>query len=341
MGRAAAVTLDEFFAGCDASRELFEAVRRAVEELGPVELRVTKSQIAFRRRIAFAWAWVPGQYLRRKAAPLVLTVGLRRRAGKRSWSHIQADSPTTWSCAPPPRWTMRYAHGCGRRGRRRDRAPEQSPGARQRLHMPATAHRGKANHRIDEELVSADSLKHVLITCCRCRDVKLLREPHDPPDFTVLIDGEAFPAEVTSIVSDQQYHEYCKMLARVIRRHANSLGVLSGTYALIVSRLPCIPKPASHDGHELRDAAVAYLAATRFQSAPAETQLTHDKSGTISIAKASASGSAVEVVRWPPPLWEGETRAQLAKLIQRAVDVKTQRLQAVGVSPQKALLLFI
>ena len=62
------MTLDEFFEGQVQSRQLFDALRALVEALGPVELRVTKSQVAFRRRKAFAWAWMPAQYLRR--APL-------------------------------------------------------------------------------------------------------------------------------------------------------------------------------------------------------------------------------------------------------------------------------
>ncbi len=79
------MTLDDFFSGQSASRDLFEAVRQAIEDIGPAEIRVTKSQVAFWRRKAFAWVWMPGQYLGRKAAPLVLTLGFR-------------------SCDPSPRW---------------------------------------------------------------------------------------------------------------------------------------------------------------------------------------------------------------------------------------------
>ncbi len=35
------MTLEEFFAGFEDSRLIFEAVRTAVEEIGPVEIRVT------------------------------------------------------------------------------------------------------------------------------------------------------------------------------------------------------------------------------------------------------------------------------------------------------------
>jgi hypothetical protein len=82
------VTLDEFFAGRDLSRSIFDALSRTVAELGPSELRVTKSQVAFRRRIGFAWAWVPGKYLRGDTAPLVLTLALRRRDASPRWKEI-------------------------------------------------------------------------------------------------------------------------------------------------------------------------------------------------------------------------------------------------------------
>jgi hypothetical protein len=39
-------TLDEFFSGYEQSRQILEAVYAVVAELGPVEMRVTKSQIA-------------------------------------------------------------------------------------------------------------------------------------------------------------------------------------------------------------------------------------------------------------------------------------------------------
>ena len=47
------MTCDEFFAGQDESRLIFEAVLAAVEALGAVEIRVSKSQIGFRHRLAF------------------------------------------------------------------------------------------------------------------------------------------------------------------------------------------------------------------------------------------------------------------------------------------------
>jgi hypothetical protein len=87
------MTLDEFFAGEDESRRLFEALRCAVDAIGSAELRITKSQIAFRGRKAFAWAWRPAQYLRRKCAPLVLTLSFRRWDASPRWKSIVEAAP--------------------------------------------------------------------------------------------------------------------------------------------------------------------------------------------------------------------------------------------------------
>jgi hypothetical protein len=91
------MTLDEFFTGQGESRYIFETLRTAVGALGLVEMRVTKSQVAFRRRRTFAWAWMPGMYLRGKRAarraPLVLTLALRRRHPSPRWKEIVEPRP--------------------------------------------------------------------------------------------------------------------------------------------------------------------------------------------------------------------------------------------------------
>ncbi len=87
------MTLDEFFTGYDDSRLIFEALREAIEELGPAEIRVTKSQVAFYRQKAFAWAWVPDRYLHGKHAPLVLTLSFRHRDASPRWKEIVEPYP--------------------------------------------------------------------------------------------------------------------------------------------------------------------------------------------------------------------------------------------------------
>ena len=87
------MTLAEFFKGHEASRPLFDALRDTIDAIGPAELRVTKSQIAFRRRVAFAWAWTPTRYLRGQVAPLVLTLSFRYRDASPRWKEIVEPAP--------------------------------------------------------------------------------------------------------------------------------------------------------------------------------------------------------------------------------------------------------
>lgn len=85
---------DEFFAGHDQAKLLYLAVRDAVERLGDAEIRVTKSQIAFRRRRAFAWVWRPEAHLRRTGlAPLVLSISLCRRDDSPRWKEVVEPAP--------------------------------------------------------------------------------------------------------------------------------------------------------------------------------------------------------------------------------------------------------
>jgi hypothetical protein len=86
-------TVDEFFEGHDLSRAIYEAVLREVQALGPLEMRASKSQIAFRRGRGFAWVWLPEMYLRRKAAPLVLSLAFGQRDLSPRWKEVVEPRP--------------------------------------------------------------------------------------------------------------------------------------------------------------------------------------------------------------------------------------------------------
>jgi hypothetical protein len=64
-----------------------------VEGLGTADIRVSKSQIAFRRKRNFALVWMPEQYLKWKAAPLVLTVLLPWRDESPRWKQVVEPYP--------------------------------------------------------------------------------------------------------------------------------------------------------------------------------------------------------------------------------------------------------
>lgn len=87
------MTLDEYFLGRQESRRLFEALRSLLESIGVAEVQVTKSQVAFYRRRAFAWAWIPGKYLLGRGAPLVLTIAFRHKDVSPRWKEIVEPVP--------------------------------------------------------------------------------------------------------------------------------------------------------------------------------------------------------------------------------------------------------
>ena len=85
--------LANFFAGFPESQPIFNGLKAALDAFDPLEMRVGKSQIAFRRRVAFVWAWVPDRYLRGGHAPLVVSIALRRRDDSPRWKEIVEPAP--------------------------------------------------------------------------------------------------------------------------------------------------------------------------------------------------------------------------------------------------------
>ena len=71
-------TPEELFAGSATGKEIHDAVAAAVAALGPHEVRVSRSQVAFRRRRGFAYLWRPDRYLR-SDVPAVLSVAAPER----------------------------------------------------------------------------------------------------------------------------------------------------------------------------------------------------------------------------------------------------------------------
>src|SRR5512144_2444643 len=72
-------TAAEYFAGNPLGRAVFDRVFAVLTSDGPVAVRVSKSQVAFRRRRGFAWLWLPERYLgSRSAGVVVLSFALGR-----------------------------------------------------------------------------------------------------------------------------------------------------------------------------------------------------------------------------------------------------------------------
>ena len=84
-----------FFAGSPAGLAIHEAVSRVVEGLGGAEVRVGRSQVAFRRRRGFAYVWRPGRYVR-SDVPAVLSLALPERLASDRFKEVAHPAPGTW-----------------------------------------------------------------------------------------------------------------------------------------------------------------------------------------------------------------------------------------------------
>ena len=69
---------EAFFAGHPFALEVYRRVHSMLAPMGPFEVRVSKSQVAFRRRRGFASLWLPGRYLAAPRAEVVLSIALGR-----------------------------------------------------------------------------------------------------------------------------------------------------------------------------------------------------------------------------------------------------------------------
>jgi hypothetical protein len=87
-------SVEEFFAGQPLGPLVHERVRATLQDWPDVTVRVSRSQVAFRRRRGFAYLWRPDQYLRGTHAPVVLSIALDE----------QLTSPRFKEVVHPGRW---------------------------------------------------------------------------------------------------------------------------------------------------------------------------------------------------------------------------------------------
>jgi hypothetical protein len=72
--------LEDLFEDYPAAIAVTQAVQAHLATLGPVAMAATKTQVSFRRRVRFAWVWVPKQAAGGGHSPTpVVSFALRRR----------------------------------------------------------------------------------------------------------------------------------------------------------------------------------------------------------------------------------------------------------------------
>lgn len=84
-----------FFDSSPLGLALFRAVAEAIASLGEAGVRVTKSQIAFRRRKGFAYVWRPDRYLT-SDVPAVLSIALPDEVKSPRFKQVAHPAPRVW-----------------------------------------------------------------------------------------------------------------------------------------------------------------------------------------------------------------------------------------------------
>jgi hypothetical protein len=87
---------EEFFAGHPDAMAVYRRVLSTARELGPVDVRVSRSQVAFRRRSEFAYRWLPGRWLRRPSAEVLLSIALARPDGSARFTQVAHPALRVW-----------------------------------------------------------------------------------------------------------------------------------------------------------------------------------------------------------------------------------------------------
>ena len=88
--------VDEFFAGHPLGRAAFDRVADVLSGTADHQVRVTKTQVAFARRRSFAWLWLPGRWLTRPAADVVLSVALGRHDPSPRFKEVVHPAGAHW-----------------------------------------------------------------------------------------------------------------------------------------------------------------------------------------------------------------------------------------------------
>lgn len=84
------------FDGAALALDVFRAVRRALEEIGDVDVRITTSQVAFRRQRGFAYLWMPSQWLDRPPDTVVLSIALDRELRSPRFTQVVEPAHGWW-----------------------------------------------------------------------------------------------------------------------------------------------------------------------------------------------------------------------------------------------------
>jgi hypothetical protein len=87
---------ERFFADHPVALDVYRLACSMLEDIGPFEMRTSKTQVAFRRRRGFAYLWFPVGWARGPGVEVVLSVALARQDDSRRWKQVAHPSPRIW-----------------------------------------------------------------------------------------------------------------------------------------------------------------------------------------------------------------------------------------------------
>ena len=88
-------TPKDHFAGVPRGLGICRAVEHSIATLGECSVRLTQSQVAFRRRKGFAYLWCPGQYIA-SDVPAVLSIALPHQIRSDRFKEVAHPSTHVW-----------------------------------------------------------------------------------------------------------------------------------------------------------------------------------------------------------------------------------------------------
>ena len=87
---------EDFLDGHPGAVSVYRKLHSCLADLGPFEVRTSKSQIAFRAGRGFAYLWLPGRYLRNPRVDVVLSIALGRRLRSDRFKEVVHPAERHW-----------------------------------------------------------------------------------------------------------------------------------------------------------------------------------------------------------------------------------------------------
>ena len=90
-------TVDDLFLGKPIQLKLYNHVRAFIEPIGPVKIKVTKTQVSFANKRQFAWIWLPMEWSKKRPPnSVVLSFALGTRIANEHIVQSGEPYPGRW-----------------------------------------------------------------------------------------------------------------------------------------------------------------------------------------------------------------------------------------------------